>query len=339
MFYSAHLPRLITDWQLVWGDKDLFRLAWLNTSTPFHMVQHLVMLGGLYSPEEDTFCGVSMVQRDPAGDVLFMHRNQAKLSGKPDDLKVLITHIQKFTGGDGTARSLPTQLDMYRVKSDFRRLGQYTCFSIHALTRDGAVTPYLIQSLEGTRFPQVEKQAIHFSIEGRNLFTKSEEAEVRAIETREETKQALETQLAEEEAARDRRRFRLLVVGGGIGVLVGGLLVLLLGRSGKRGKEGGGGTSWWWWICCCCCCGLCGRRARQRSESWMRSRSGSKVPTSPGVELTVSVLPTTSSSSSSVESTMIGSSGDSESGGTSTSVVVTHGENRRRKTSFQVEDA
>ncbi|OWZ24376.1 hypothetical protein PHMEG_000611 [Phytophthora megakarya] len=82
MFYSSHMPRLITDWQLVWGDKDLFRLAWLNTSTPFYMVQHLVALGGLYDEDENFFCGVSMIQRDPVGDIIFMHRNQAKLTGR-----------------------------------------------------------------------------------------------------------------------------------------------------------------------------------------------------------------------------------------------------------------
>ncbi|GAB9471928.1 hypothetical protein Gpo141_00009124 [Globisporangium polare] len=195
MFYSANVPRLLTDWELVYGDKDLFRLAWLNTSTPFHFVQHVLALAGLYDKDEDFFCGVAMVQRDPQGDIVFMHRNQEKLSGRRDQ-KVLMTHFQKFTGGDGDASSLKRDLDKYRIQCKVRRLGQYVCFRINPVTANGENTPLLIQSLEGTRYPQVEKQAIHFSIEGRSLLTKHEEAEIAAMEDKMLAKQA-----AEEEAA------------------------------------------------------------------------------------------------------------------------------------------
>ncbi|KAF1773123.1 Nucleotide-diphospho-sugar transferase [Phytophthora cactorum] len=181
MFYSSHMPRLITDWQLVWGDKDLFRLAWLNTSTPFYMVQHLVALGGLYDEEENFFCGVSMIQRDPQGDIIFMHRNQAKLTGRRDQ-KPLITHLQKFTGGDGTAASLARDLDKYRVQCKMRRLGQYTCFMLNPRAPDGNGTPSLILSLENTKYLPIEQHAIGFSIEGRGLFNKEEEDEVAKIE-------------------------------------------------------------------------------------------------------------------------------------------------------------
>lgn len=294
MFYSAHLPRLVTDWQLVWGDKDLFRLAWLNTSTPFHMVQHLVMLGGLYDPIEDFFCGVAMVQRDPDGDILFMHRNQAKLTGKTDQ-KVLMTHVQKFIGGDGTARSLAHDLDKYRVQCKLRRLGQWTCFHIRPDTQSGSTTPYLIKSLETTKFPQVEKQAIHFSIEGRSLFTSSEEAEVAAIEERELAKQELETRLSDEEDARVVKRWKAVYVIGFVS------LVLLLVR--------------------------CNYTLRRPGRARARSRVSSKHPTSPAVEVTVSVDVGKSEANADTST------------GESSSVVVTHGENRRRKTSFQIEDA
>ncbi|EEY63806.1 uncharacterized protein PITG_02294 [Phytophthora infestans T30-4] len=151
MFYSSHMPRLITDWQLVWGDKDLFRLAWLNTSTPFYMVQHLVALGGLYNEEENFFCGISMIQRDPQG-------------------------------GDGTAASLTRDLDKYRVQCKMRRLGQYTCFMLNPRAPDGNGTPSLILSLENTKYLPIEQHAIGFSIEGRGLFNKEEEEEVAKME-------------------------------------------------------------------------------------------------------------------------------------------------------------
>ncbi|RLN02781.1 hypothetical protein BBJ28_00023409 [Nothophytophthora sp. Chile5] len=192
MFYSAHLPRLLTDWHLVWGDKDLFRLAWLNTSTPFYMVQHLTALGGVYDPDSDFFCGVSMIQRDPVGDITFIHRNQVKLTGRRDQ-KPLVTHLQKFTGGDGTAGSLARELLKYRVQCKMRRLGMYTCFMLASRTLEGNATPFLTISLENTQYLQVEKQAIGFSIEGRGLFNKEEEAEVAQMEAKAQATEDEET--------------------------------------------------------------------------------------------------------------------------------------------------
>lgn len=213
MFYSANVPRLLTDWELVYGDKDLFRLAWLNTSTPFYYVQHMVALGGLYDSEEDFFCGVAMIQRDPAGDFIFLHRNQAKLSGRRDQ-KVLITHYQKFTGGDGDATSLKRDLDKYRIQCKLRRLGQYICFLMNPKTVDGAATPFLIKSLDGTKYPQVEKQAVHFSIEGRSLLSKTEEAEIAAIEEKVLSKQAAESEAAVVAKKQADQTWYTLVFGG-----------------------------------------------------------------------------------------------------------------------------
>jgi alpha 1,2-mannosyltransferase len=48
MFYSSHESNLIDQLSLVWGDKDLFRLAWRNTSTPYYMVQRPPAIGGIY---------------------------------------------------------------------------------------------------------------------------------------------------------------------------------------------------------------------------------------------------------------------------------------------------
>ncbi|TYZ66327.1 hypothetical protein PybrP1_012481 [[Pythium] brassicae (nom. inval.)] len=158
-----------------------------------------------WRPSEDTvfndfFCGVAMVQRDPQGELVFVHRNQAKLSGRRDQ-KVLVTHYQKFTGGDGTAQSLRRELDKYRIQCKVRRLGQYVCFRINPVAPEGGPTPLLIQSLAGTRYPALEQQAIHFSIEGRSLLSPLEEAEVAALEEEE-----LDRQQAEADAAHERRR-------------------------------------------------------------------------------------------------------------------------------------
>lgn len=79
-FYTFHRPNHLERLQLVWGDKDLFRLAWLKARASFHMVQWPPALAGLLVNGTD-FCGLTMVQHDPQGRVLFLHRNSRKLLG------------------------------------------------------------------------------------------------------------------------------------------------------------------------------------------------------------------------------------------------------------------
>jgi len=237
MFYSGHQPRLLTDWRLVYGDKDLFRLAWLNTSTPFHMVQLLPMIGGLYDELDDTFCGVSMVQRDPAGDMLFVHRNQAKLSGSSTDTRALVTHTQRFTGGDGTAQSSRAELDKYRVKTDYWVLGQHTCLTLQPFTEHGERTPYVVERVRDT---SVETRAVAFAIEGRALLSEAEEEHVGVIDMRDR-----------ERLARKWRDFQYKVAGGCGAVAVVPLLVLLASRKRKQRvpstapHDGKGERTWW----------------------------------------------------------------------------------------------
>lgn len=96
--FAFHDPNLFSRYKLAHGDKDLFRLAWLKTKTPFHMIANPPGIAG--SVREKKFCGMSMVQFDPRGEVLFLHRNARKLTGglapkhEPDTL--IWTHLQRF---------------------------------------------------------------------------------------------------------------------------------------------------------------------------------------------------------------------------------------------------
>ncbi|POM66795.1 Hypothetical protein PHPALM_17289 [Phytophthora palmivora] len=96
--FAFHDPNLFSRYKLVHGDKDLFRLAWLKTKTPFHMVANPPGIAG--TVRESKFCGMSMVQFDTDGEVLFLHRNAKKLTGglgsnrKPDEQ--IWTHLQRF---------------------------------------------------------------------------------------------------------------------------------------------------------------------------------------------------------------------------------------------------
>ncbi|GMF24614.1 unnamed protein product [Phytophthora lilii] len=78
-FFTFHKPNPFVQLKLVWGDKDLFRLAWLKLDVPFHMIQSPPAVAG--KVVNGTFCGMTMVQHDAKGGVLFLHRNSHKLTG------------------------------------------------------------------------------------------------------------------------------------------------------------------------------------------------------------------------------------------------------------------
>ncbi|KAH9126351.1 hypothetical protein LEN26_006878 [Aphanomyces euteiches] len=81
------------------GDKDLWRLAWHNTSTPYHFVERPPAIGGMY--DFGVFCGVAMLQHTPlnASDVAFVHANTMKIHGDPAQVPVW-THVQSFAADD-----------------------------------------------------------------------------------------------------------------------------------------------------------------------------------------------------------------------------------------------
>ncbi|KAG7381630.1 hypothetical protein PHYPSEUDO_005788 [Phytophthora pseudosyringae] len=81
-FLAMREPRHLERLRLLYGDKDLFRLAWLKTNTPFHMIRTPPAAAGMVRAEQ--YCGMTMVQHDTRGDVIFLHRNGKKLSGEED---------------------------------------------------------------------------------------------------------------------------------------------------------------------------------------------------------------------------------------------------------------
>ncbi|KAE9012688.1 hypothetical protein PF010_g7657 [Phytophthora fragariae] len=84
-FYMFHRPNFFQKLQVAHGDKDLFRFAWLKLEAPFHMILTPPAVAG--KVVDDLFCGMTMAQHDLEGDVLFLHRNQFKLTGKLAGLK------------------------------------------------------------------------------------------------------------------------------------------------------------------------------------------------------------------------------------------------------------
>eukprot|EP00873_Tetraselmis_striata_P026191 jgi/Tetstr1/446455/TSEL_033996.t1 len=99
MMYYAKPDKLLWRWKLVWGDKDLFRLAWMRAGAAFHMVQ--TPPGAAGTLIAGRFCGLTMVQHDPAGNRIFMHRNSYKLA--PDKLRQAWDMVISFTGSNPLA--------------------------------------------------------------------------------------------------------------------------------------------------------------------------------------------------------------------------------------------
>lgn len=97
--FAFRRPNVFERFKLAWGDKDLFRLAWLRTNTSFHMIQTPPGIAG--SLVQSKFCGMTMAQFDPSGELLFLHRNAMKLNGGRPPLgkdadAVIWTHLQTF---------------------------------------------------------------------------------------------------------------------------------------------------------------------------------------------------------------------------------------------------
>ncbi|EEY67875.1 uncharacterized protein PITG_18278 [Phytophthora infestans T30-4] len=85
-FYTVKSPNPFTRLKLAYGDKDLFRFAWMKLNMPFTMIQSPLAVAGKVI--NGSFCGMTMVQHDMKGEVLFLHRNSNKLSGEVKRKKV-----------------------------------------------------------------------------------------------------------------------------------------------------------------------------------------------------------------------------------------------------------
>ncbi|ETN02682.1 hypothetical protein PPTG_15441 [Phytophthora nicotianae INRA-310] len=79
-FYAFNEPNYFQKLDLVHGDKDLFRLAWIKLEAPFHMIETVPAMAGRVI--NGSFCGMTRVQHDADGNVLFLHRNQHQLTGE-----------------------------------------------------------------------------------------------------------------------------------------------------------------------------------------------------------------------------------------------------------------
>ncbi|KAF0696003.1 Aste57867_13216 [Aphanomyces stellatus] len=108
MAYTFATNTLLESLELVYGDKDLFRLAWRNASAPYHFIETPPAFAGLYTSSWSTsLCGVAMVQHDPSGRAVFLHRNALKISGRRHELP-LLTHVEALDARTDPRRFVAT---------------------------------------------------------------------------------------------------------------------------------------------------------------------------------------------------------------------------------------
>lgn len=64
-------------YQLLYGDKDTFKFAWLALKRDYYMITTEIASCG-YTGKDKLFNGLTMVQHDSAGNIIFLHRNLIK---------------------------------------------------------------------------------------------------------------------------------------------------------------------------------------------------------------------------------------------------------------------
>lgn len=127
MFFGTHKPNLMSKLQLVWGDKDLFRLAWLVLKRDFYFNDRRMPGSlGIINDERHRFCGMSMVQYDIGGDeILFLHRNTIKLTGVSD--KKVWHALQEYPTQN---QYFPDALPVVHSFNGERLFNEASCFGV-----------------------------------------------------------------------------------------------------------------------------------------------------------------------------------------------------------------
>lgn len=155
MYYGFSLPRVHEDMRLVWGDKDLFRFAWMKAKADFFMIPGPPGSAGTKHPDYDMFCGVTIAQHDPAGDVVFLHRNTEKLSASND--RFIWTHIQQFKRTSKVSEHTVRGANGGHFFPQFRR-----CFG----RDDNYLQLFTVKSISAFPFEELEANLLNYTREG-----------------------------------------------------------------------------------------------------------------------------------------------------------------------------
>lgn len=102
-------------YQMLYGDKDTFKFAWVALRQDYHMIRTPLSFCGYNNEREKNFFGLTMIQHDMDGKMIFIHRNlhkwditspdeiiwkEIRLFRKEDECGVV---LMKYTDGNGRA--------------------------------------------------------------------------------------------------------------------------------------------------------------------------------------------------------------------------------------------
>ncbi|OWY95753.1 hypothetical protein PHMEG_00034164 [Phytophthora megakarya] len=172
-FYAFHRPNFFEKLELVYGDKDLFRLAWLKLEAPYHMIKAVPAMAG--RSINGSFCGMTMVQHDAEGEVLFLHRNQHKLTGMENEYNagigapqsdeypdlVIWTHLLSFRNNTNTNLYL---IDAYRAAPEFPQ--SQPCYGKRNVENQKL---FELQDITRMSFAGIEADIRHFAFEAARI--------------------------------------------------------------------------------------------------------------------------------------------------------------------------
>lgn len=174
LFYATHRPNLIAKLQLAWGDKDLFRFAWLQLRQPFYFNDHrLPGALGVINHERQRFCGLSMVQYDLEGRrILFLHRNTIKLTGKVSTAsqdKRFWKFLQEFPAHDALEQNEDPEYALIQSFNGGVLFNETSCFGLRRYQDRPSVQ--IIDVKQTGIFGDIEERIIAFAQEAHRLMT------------------------------------------------------------------------------------------------------------------------------------------------------------------------
>uniref|UniRef100_M4B5C0 RxLR effector candidate protein n=1 Tax=Hyaloperonospora arabidopsidis (strain Emoy2) TaxID=559515 RepID=M4B5C0_HYAAE len=190
-FFASHRPNYFNRLNLAYGDKDLYRLAWMKAHASFYMMPFPpASVGSVLGTNSEIFCGMTMVQFDFDGNVLFLHRNAKKLGStvnQPDS--PFWTHLQTFkwerplAGDDDATTSNLTALQRLRSYEDLKQMFRITFRGKDKRSKEidfcyGAnlnfVENFELTRFEDLPFANLEQELIGYAHEAQLLMAQSQ---------------------------------------------------------------------------------------------------------------------------------------------------------------------
>jgi hypothetical protein len=171
---------------LILGDKDLFRIAFHMTNTPFHYIAQPPGVAGYVSPSNYRVCGSSILQYDPQGEPIFLHRNFRKIVQSHDALPTSkvweggLTFVGKEPGSSTSTEAIEKYYqiefanDIPVVPRAYNGTNRHTERCFHPKPRYQKYFEFT--DFQGTAIDQLEDQILAFAQEGFDILNNNQNA-------------------------------------------------------------------------------------------------------------------------------------------------------------------